>query len=261
MPNRLADNIARGEKDSLAYLSCIAELVCSRYEIDTETARGRGLPINHCSPCMAKAFPKRTQSSNPKVDSYLEREEKWQREMTALRKLALQTGMAEEFKWGHPCYTLNGANVVLIHGFKDYCALLFMKGALMRDTHRVLIQQTENVQAARHLRFQSPSDVRRLSAIIGEYLEEAMAIEQAGLQVVKKKTSEYPVPEEFAATLRTNKKLREAFAQLTPGRQRAYLFYFAQAKQSATRNRRIEQCTPDILALRGLNEVDAKRAS
>jgi len=191
---------------------------------------------------------------NPKVDAILNKEKKWQAEMILLRTLLQECGLTEELKWGQPCYTQNDANIVLIHGFKEYCALLFFKGALLKDPKGILVQQTENVQAARQLRFTDAKQVVKLKATIKSFLKEAIAIEKAGLKVAMKKTSEFSMPEEFQKALDKNKGLKKAFDALTPGRQRAYLLYFSQAKQSKTREARIEKCTPDILKGKGLND-------
>lgn len=191
---------------------------------------------------------------NPKVDTFLSRAKKWQDEMTQLRAIILDCALTEELKWGKPCYQLEGRNVVLIHGFKEYCALLFFKGALLKDPKRVLIQQTENVQAARQVRFTNLQDILKLKATLKAYVKEAIAAEKAGLEVTYKKTSEFKMPEEFQNKLNKNSALEKAFAALTPGRQRAYLLHFSAPKQSQTREARIEKCTPQILEGKGLND-------
>jgi len=191
---------------------------------------------------------------NPKVDSVLSKKEKWQDEMEQLRAIALDCGLDEQLKWGQPCYTLGDANVVLIHGFKEYCALLFFKGALLKDSEHLLIQQTENVQAARQLRFTSSKEISKQKATIKAYIYEAIEVEKAGLKVALKKNSEYHVPEEFQKVLDKKASLKKAFEALTPGRQRAYLFYFAQPKQSKTREARIEKAIPQIMKGKGLND-------
>ncbi|MDE3250284.1 MAG: YdeI/OmpD-associated family protein, partial [Bacteroidota bacterium] len=163
-------------------------------------------------------------------------------------------GLTEELKWGCPCYTENKRNIVLIHGFKEYCALLFFKGALLGDDKKLLIQQTENVQSARQMRFTNAKEIGKLEKTIKAYIYEAIEVEKAGLKVALKKTSDYPVPEEFEQVLKKNKAAKKAFEGLTPGRQRAYLFHFSQAKQSATRSARIEKYLPKILAGKGLDD-------
>lgn len=193
--------------------------------------------------------------TNPKVDQFLAKASKWKEEMSLLREIALSAKeLAEDYKWMHPCYTLDGKNVVLIHGFKEYCALLFHKGALMKDPEGVLIQQTENVQSARQLRFTGTSQIRKQQAAIKAYISEAIAIEKAGLKVDMKATAEYAVPDEFQGRLDKNAALQEAFKALTPGRQRAYLFYFSQAKQSKTRAARIDKYIPAILKGKGMDD-------
>lgn len=191
---------------------------------------------------------------NPDVDWYFTGKSPWRDEFRALRALALGTGLTEELKWGHPCYTLAGKNVALMHGFKDYCALLFHKGALLEDRQKVLVQQTANVQAARQLRFTSLADIERQAALIKRYLVEAAALERAGKKVALKPTSGFSVPEEFAAKLDASPALKKAFASLTPGRQRAYLLHFGSAKQAATREARIEKHRARILAGKGLDD-------
>lgn len=191
---------------------------------------------------------------NPKVDWYFDKAGKWQKEVTELRTIVLDCGLTEELKWGCPCYTSREGNVVLIHTFKEYCALLFFKGALLQDTHNILIQQTENVQSARQIRFTGLKEIVAQAPTLKTYIYEAIAVEEAGLKVKLKKTTEYAVPEEFQQKLDTQPKLKTAFEALTPGRQRAYLFYFAQAKQSKTRESRIEKYISKILAGKGLED-------
>jgi len=191
---------------------------------------------------------------NSKADFFFTEPSQWQAEYKILRKIVNACGIAEELKWGCPCYTINGKNVVLIHGFKEYCALLFMKGALLSDTKKILIQQSENVQSARQLRFTNTKEITKLEKTIRQYIYEAIEIEKAGKKVTLKKTSDYAVPDEFQQHLSKNKKLKAAFEALTPGRQRAYLFHFAQAKQSATREARIKKLIPQILSGKGLND-------
>ena len=191
---------------------------------------------------------------NPKVDFYFTKANTWQKEIEQLRILVLDCGLTEELKWGCPCYTLEGSNIVLIHVFKEYCALLFFKGALLKDPKDILIQQTENVQAARQIRFTRVQEITKLKATVKAYIKEAIAVEKAGLKVALKKSSEYAVPEEFQQVLKEDSALKKAFNALTPGRQRAYLFYFSQPKQSKTRESRIEKSIPDILEGKGLND-------
>lgn len=193
-------------------------------------------------------------NSNPKVDFFFEKDGQWSKEYDKLRKIVLSCGLDEELKWGQPCYLDGGSNIVLIHGFKDYCALLFFKGALMGDPEGILIQQTENVQSARQMRFTDVKEITKLASAIKAYIYEAIAVERAGLKVTLKKVKEYAVAEEFQQVLDKNKKLKTAFEALTPGRQRAYLLHFAAPKQSKTRTARVEKAMPDILAGKGLND-------
>lgn len=192
---------------------------------------------------------------NPKVvDRFLDRAKKWKPEMTLLREICRDCGLTEEFKWMHPCYTFQEKNVVLIHGFKEYCALLFHKGVLLKDTDKILIQQTENVQSARQIRFTGLQEIRDLKSTIKAYIFEAMEVERAGLEVPMKKTSDFNIPDEFKKALDNDPDLKTAFQSLTPGRQRGYLLYFSQAKQSATRTNRVEKHIPKILQGKGLND-------
>jgi Uncharacterized protein conserved in bacteria len=191
---------------------------------------------------------------NPKVDFYFEENEQWQKEIRKLRSIILDCGLTETLKWGCPCYTYQNKNVVLIHVFKEYCAILFFKGALLSDTHGLLIQQSENVQAARQLRFTNLKQVNSQEAIIKAYVYEAIEVEKAGLQVKMKTTSDFKVPEEFQQKLDKMPALKKAFEALTPGRQRGYLFYFSQAKQSKTREARVEKYIKQILAGKGLDD-------
>ena len=192
---------------------------------------------------------------NPKViDRFLDRAKKWKAEMTLLRKICLDCGLTEDFKWMHPCYTFQGKNIVLIHGFKDYCALLFHKGVLLKDSNKILIQQTEHVQAARQIRFTNLKEIVEMESIIKTYIFEAIEVEKAGLEVKMKKTDEFEMPVEFKKTLANNFELKEAFEALTPGRQRGYILYFSKAKQSKTRESRIEKCIPKIFKGAGLND-------
>ncbi|MFN8431440.1 MAG: YdeI/OmpD-associated family protein [Spirosomataceae bacterium] len=191
---------------------------------------------------------------NPKVNFYFEKAGKWKAEVDKLRNLVLETGLTEDLKWGCPCYTLGKANVVLIHDFKEYCALLFFKGALLQNEDGLLIQQTENVQSARQMRFVNFQEVTDREAVIKSKVFEAIEIEKAGLKVELKKTKDFEVPEEFQAVLDENSEIKTAFEALTPGRQRAYLFHFGQAKQSKTREARIEKFIPKILEGKGLDD-------
>jgi uncharacterized protein YdeI (YjbR/CyaY-like superfamily) len=191
---------------------------------------------------------------NPKVDVFLSKAKQWRKEFEKLRTIVLDCGLTEEFKWMHPCYTLEGSNVVLIHGFKEYCALLFMKGALLKDARGILVQQTENVQAARQARFTDVREIIKLEPILKAYIQEAIAAEKAGLEVKLKKTSEFKMPDEFRKKLDAAPALKTAFKALTPGRQRGYLLYFSAAKQSGTRAARVEKCAPQILKGKGLND-------
>jgi uncharacterized protein YdeI (YjbR/CyaY-like superfamily) len=191
---------------------------------------------------------------NPKVDFFFTKAEKWRPELAKLRTIILACGLTEELKWGHPCYTFENANIVIIQGFKEYCAVLFAKGALLKDPKGILIQQTENVQAARQVRFTKLSEIVKLTAVLKAYIREAVEAEKAGLQVTYKKTSEFKMPEEFRKKLEEQPALRTAFEKLTPGRQRGYLLHFSGAKQSATRESRIEKCIPLIFDGLGLND-------
>ena len=191
---------------------------------------------------------------NPKVEWFFAKEGPWQECYTQLRELALESGLAEELKWGHPCYTLKEKNVFLIHGFKAYCALLFHKGALLKDDHKLLVQQTANVQSARQIRFTSERQIKDLAPVIRSYMQQAIALEQAGDQVLLKKTAEFDMSAEFAKAMKQMPELKKAFHALTPGRQRGYLLFFGGAKQSKTREARIENHVDRILAGKGLND-------
>jgi uncharacterized protein YdeI (YjbR/CyaY-like superfamily) len=191
---------------------------------------------------------------NPKVEFYFRKAKKWHEEFEKLRNVILDCGLNEELKWGCPCYTFEKRNIVLIHGFKEYCALLFFKGALLNDAHGILIQQTKNVQAARQIRFTSVREVVKMKPILKAYIYEDIEVEKAGLKVNLKKTTEFPIPEEFQNKLDEIPALKTAFDALTPGRQRGYLFYFSQPKQSKTRESRVEKCMPQILNGKGLND-------
>ena len=191
---------------------------------------------------------------NPKADWYFHKNEKWQQEIMLLRSIALNCGLEETLKWGCPCYTFQNNNVVLIHVFKAYCAFLFFKGALLKDSKGILVQQTANVQSARQIRFTSVQEIKKLTPTLKAYIHEAIAVEKAGLKVKLKKTEEFAVPEEFQQVLDSNPVLKAAFKALTPGRQRAYLFYFSQARQAKTRVARIEKYMPQILAGKGMDD-------
>ena len=191
---------------------------------------------------------------NPQVDTFLRTAKKWQQGMEKLRRIILDCGLTEESKWGKPCYTFQSSNVVIIQGFKEYCALLFCKGALLKDANRILIQQTENVQAARQIRFTNAREIAEMEPILKAYIHEAVEVEKAGLEVNYKKPSEFAVPAELQTKLDATPAFKKAFAALTPGRQRAYLLYFAAPKQPKTRESRIEKCTPQILKGQGLND-------
>lgn len=191
---------------------------------------------------------------NPKVDFFFEKTGAWQAEFKQLRTLVLNCGLTEELKWGQPCYCLDKANIVLIHGFKEYCALLFFKGALLSDPEGILIQQTANVQAARQLRFTNLKDIKTQAATIKAYIYEDIEVEKAGLKVALKKTAAFDIPQEFKIQLDQQPALKKAFEALTPGRQRAYLFHFAQAKQSKTRASRVEKYIPRIMEGKGLDD-------
>jgi len=191
---------------------------------------------------------------NPKVDWFFAKDTKWQKEYEKLRKIILDCGLIEELKWGCPCYTFQNTNIVLIHGFKEYCALLFFKGALLNDPNGILIQQTKNVQSARQIRFTNVREIVKMEKILKAYVFEAIEVEKAGLKVKLKKTSEFKIPEEFQKRLDKNTTLKKAFDALTPGRQRAYIFYFSQAKQSKTREARVEKYIKQILSGKGLDD-------
>ena len=191
---------------------------------------------------------------NPKVDVFLSKTKKWAEEFDKLRKIVLECGLNEELKWGQPCYTFQKKNIVLIHGFKEYCALLFFKGALLKDTDGILIRQTKNVQAPRQIRFTSVQEISKLKSILKKYIYEAVEVEKAGLKVKMKKTSDFKIPEEFQNKLNKISSLKTAFNALTPGRQRAYIFYFSQAQQSKTREARVEKYLQQILKGKGLDD-------
>lgn len=191
---------------------------------------------------------------NPKVDFYFSKARKWEKELEKLRMIVLDCGLTEELKWGVPCYRYEESNIVLIHVFKEYCALLFFKGALLNDTNDLLVQQTKNVQAARQIRFTNVREIVEMKAILKAYIYEAIEVERAGLKVKFKKTTEFSMPEEFQKKLDKNAALKTAFNELTPGRQRAYILYFSAPKQSKTRASRVEKCMKQILNGIGLND-------
>ncbi|MFY9307748.1 MAG: YdeI/OmpD-associated family protein [Bacteroidia bacterium] len=191
---------------------------------------------------------------NPKVDFYFSKAKNWQNEIIKMRAIALDCGLTEELKWGCPCYQYQESNVVLIHVFKDYCAFLFFKGALLKDARGILVQQTENVQAARQIRFTGIEQIIKMEKTLKAYIYEAVEVEKAGLKVPMKKTKQFSVPDEFQQKLNKIPALKKAFILLTPGRQRAYLLHFSQAKQSKTRESRIEKYIPQILSGKGLND-------
>ncbi len=191
---------------------------------------------------------------NPKVDFYFSKDQKWQEELKKLRMIILDCLLDEELKWGVPCYTYQKSNIVLIHVFKEYCAILFIKGALLKDVNNVLITQTENVQAARQIRFTNVREIVEMETILKAYIYEAIEVEKAGLKVNYKKATEFSISDEFQNKLDENSALETAFYALTPGRQRAYLLYFSAPKQSKTRESRVEKCMQQILNGKGLND-------
>lgn len=191
---------------------------------------------------------------NPKVDWFFNKAKKWGEEYDRLRTIALDCGLSEELKWGCPCYTFENSNIVLIHGFKEYCAFLFFKGALLKDPKGILVQQTENVQAARQIRFTHVEEITHIESTLKAYIKEAIKVEKAGVKMPLKKTSEFKMPEEFQNVLDRTPALKKAFYALTPGRQRGYLLYFSSAKQSTTRESRIEKSIPKILKGKGLDD-------
>lgn len=192
--------------------------------------------------------------TNPKADFFFTKAGKWREEYEKLRVIILGAGLTEQVKWGKPCYASEGKDIVLMHGFKEYCALLFFKGALLKDPKGMLVQQTENVQAARQIRFKSAGEIDKQERVVKAYIKEAIAVEKAGLEVKYKETSEFKIPEEFQAKLDGSPALKFAFESLTPGRQRGYLLHFSAAKQSKTREARIEKYKPKILKGKGLDD-------
>lgn len=192
---------------------------------------------------------------NAQAEQFFEKSKKWNEEYNLLREIILENkSLEEDYKWMHPCYTFEGKNVVLIHGFKEYCALLFHKGALLKDPKGILIQQTENVQSARQIRFTKAEQIIKLKSVIKDYVKQAVEIEKSGKKIEMKKVSDYPIPEEFQQALNDDKELNKAFYALTPGRQKGYLFYFNQAKQSQTRQTRIEKYYQQILDGKGIDD-------
>ncbi|KLV32363.1 YdeI/OmpD-associated family protein [Priestia megaterium] len=191
---------------------------------------------------------------HPKVDEFLSKAKKWKEEYETLRKIVLDCELTEDYKWMNPCYTFEKKNIVLIHGFKEYCALLFPKGALLQDSHGILIQQTENVQGARQIRFTNVQEIVEKEAILKAYIYEAIEVEKAGLKAQVKKPEELIIPDELQHKFDEIPALKDAFTTLTPGRQRAYILHFSAAKQSKTRESRIEKCIPNILNGKGLND-------
>ncbi|MEZ4722142.1 MAG: YdeI/OmpD-associated family protein [Flavobacteriales bacterium] len=191
---------------------------------------------------------------NPKVDWFFEKNTPWKQEYAKLRSIALDSGLTEELKWGCPCYIYNKANVFLIHGFKEYCAYLFHKGALLKDPDGILIQQTENVQSARQIRFTGLNEIQAIEKELKTYIQEAIEVEKAGLKVEFKETKSFPMPEEFSKRLSDFPDLKKAFESLTPGRQRGYLLYFSQAKQAKTREARIEKYLHHIMNGKGMDD-------
>jgi uncharacterized protein YdeI (YjbR/CyaY-like superfamily) len=192
--------------------------------------------------------------TNPEVDAFLSKAKQWKAEFETLRRIVLDCELTEEFKWMHPCYTFENKNIVLIHGFKEYCALLFHKGALLKDSQGILIQQTENVQSARQIRFTNVEEIIEKETILKAYIQEATEVEKAGLEVVFKKNTDYTIPEELQTKFDEFPHLKTAFESLTPGRQRAYILYISKAKQSKTRESRVEKYMQHILDGKGLND-------
>ncbi len=203
-------------------------------------------------------MPKKSKAAddktNPRVDEFLLKATRWKKEFAKLREICLACEVTEELKWGNPCYMVEKKNVVLMHGFKDYCALLFFKGVLLPDPKKLLVQQTENVQGPRQIRFRNVAEITKLAPVVRAYINEAIKVEKSGLKVTLKKTSEFEAPEEFQARLDKDAAVRKAFNALTPGRQRQYLLYFSSAKLSKTRESRIEKCVPRILDGLGIDD-------
>jgi len=195
-----------------------------------------------------------TSATNPRVDWFFDKDTKWQTEYEKLRMIILDCGLTEALKWGCPCYTFENRNIILIHGFKEYCAVLFFKGALLNDPEAILIQQTKNVQSARQVRFTNVREIVKMERILKAYIYEAIEVERAGLQVKYKKATDFKIPEEFQQKLDKMPALKKAFDALTPGRQKGYIFYFSQAKQSKTRAARVERYLKQILNGKGLED-------
>lgn len=191
---------------------------------------------------------------NQNVDWFFEKDTQWKEEYAKLRQVCLDCGLTEELKWGCPSYSYKDNNIVLIHGFNKYCALLFHKGVLLKDPHDILVQQTENVQSARQIRFTDPQEIEDMEPILKTYINKAIEVEKAGLKVEFKKTKEFDVPDEFQQKLDEDPELKAAFEDLTPGRKRGYLLHFSGAKQSKTRVRRVEKCIPKIMEGKGLHD-------
>ncbi|MDI4645926.1 YdeI/OmpD-associated family protein [Cohnella hashimotonis] len=192
--------------------------------------------------------------THPKAEAFFNKSKRWKAEYEELREIVMDCGLTEDFKWMHPCYTFQSKNVVLIHGFKEYCALLFHKGALLKDPNGILIQQTENVQAGRQIRFTNVQEIVECAAILKDYIQDAINVEKSGQEVVFKKNTEFAVAEELQREFDGNPALRKAFEALTPGRQRAYLLHFSQPKQAKTREARVEKYKPKILEGKGLDD-------
>ncbi|SCX88839.1 Uncharacterized conserved protein YdeI, YjbR/CyaY-like superfamily, DUF1801 family [Paenibacillus polysaccharolyticus] len=195
-----------------------------------------------------------THNTNPKVDAYLSKIKTWKEESVKLREIILDCDLTEDYKWMHPCYTVNGKNVVLIHGFKEYCAIMFLKGSLLKDPHGILIQQTNNVQGGRQIRFTNLEQIIEQEEILKAYIIESIEVEQAGLKIEKKEIEQFAVPEELQQQFDADPAFQAAFEALTPGRQRAYLYHFSQPKQSKTKTARIEKCIQPIMEGKGLND-------
>jgi len=222
-----------------------------RYKVDVRILNFIESPM--ARPPESSSHPPRG-ALNPRVDGYFDSNKRWEKELRALRTIVLGCQLTEELKWGCPCYGLSGRNIVLIHAFKEYCALLFFKGALLQDKRRILVQQTKNVQAARQIRFTAVRDVVKMKRVVTAHILEAIEVEKAGLQVKLKKTAEFEMPAEFRSRLKKVPALKRAFYALTPGRQRGYLLHFSTARQSKTREARIGKCMPLILDGKGLDD-------
>jgi uncharacterized protein YdeI (YjbR/CyaY-like superfamily) len=232
------------------------------YHATGNNLNGNGITMNNKNPMLDDYLHKAAKAAELRPRSVMlnnaKRILRWHEEFEKLRTIVLSLGLTEEIKWGQPCYTLDGKNIILIHGAKDYCALAFFKGALLKDPQGILIQQTENVQAAREVRFNGLGKIAELEPILKSYIEEAIKIEKAGLTVPHKETKDFEIVAEFQKKLDEMPALKTAFESLTPGRQRAYLFYFSQAKQSETRAARVEKYIPQILDGIGLNDKSSK---